>query len=182
MCWNHNQPLGLLLSNRFKQNLINWNHIQQNKVNIIMSIIQAELILNAHIYPIKVDMGSLTWAGETALPSLQKRWPRRVRKSRLVCDNVRQRGHAGIKGNGRSRQTGRKKQPSQVACVSQDLKFWGSGETLPAGTTPRTLPSIALQERGVEKGSGWWSTMRGRCSATIVGQTNTWTLFQRQPL
>ena len=48
------------------------------------------------------------------------------------------------------------KQPSQVACISEDLKCWGAW-----GTTSGHHTTDHLEERGVERGSSWWSSLKG---------------------
>ena len=69
-------------------------------------------------------------------------------------------------------QTGwRVKQPSQVACFSEDLKCWGAWDTTSQGH--QTIDR--LEEKGVERGSTRRSSFKVRERA-IVNQTNSGTI------
>ena len=64
----------------------------------------------------------------------------------------------------------RAKQPSQVACFSEDLKRWGASDTTCGHKAKNSIPSVAWRERGVERGSARRSSFKGRERA-IVSQT-----------
>ena len=69
----------------------------------------------------------------------------------------------------------REKQPSRVACFSEDLECWEAWDTT-AGTKPRISHQWSPRgERGAERGSARQSSLKGRERA-IVSQTNIGTV------
>ena len=73
---------------------------------------------------------------------------------------------------GTDRADWRAKQPSQVACVSEDLKCLGAGDTT-CGHKAKDIDR--LEEGGVGRGSARRSSLKGRERA-IVSQTNIGTV------
>ena len=67
-----------------------------------------------------------------------------------------------------------KKQPSQMACVSEDLTCWGAWD-ITCGTPPVTSHIDRLEERDVGRGSARRSSLKGRGRA-IASQTNIGTV------
>ena len=64
----------------------------------------------------------------------------------------------------------RAKEASQVACFSEDLKWWGAWDTT-RGHKAKDHTINRLEERGVERGNARRSSLKGREKA-IVLQTN----------
>ena len=53
------------------------------------------------------------------------------------------------------------KQPSQMACISGDLKCWGAWDTTCKHKAKDIAPSIAWR-RCMKRGSAWWSSLEGK--------------------
>ena len=91
------------------------------------------------------------------------------------------RHNAAATGNGRADRLARKKQPSQVACVKNDLMCYEKLETLPAGTKPKghdTVDRLAGGERLAQKKA---ACRRSSCALTgrdraMVNLTNIGTV------
>ena len=69
------------------------------------------------------------------------------------------------------------KQPSQMACVSKDLKCWGAWDTTIEAQSQRCHTINLLAARGVETGSAQQSSLK-RQERAIINQANIGTVLK----